>query len=308
MNVLVTGGCGYLGNTVVTRLQSEGHRVTVFDALLYGNPMNIDVIKGDVTENASLSKALDGQDVVIHLAAIVGEGGCNLSKDYTVRVNYLATRNLSATCQERKVRLIFPSTASVYGARPDSFLDENSPVSPTSVYAITKLAAEDAIKTNCRDYLIFRLGTLFGLSKRMRFDLVVNRFVAMGAIGEKITLFGGPQFRPFIHLDDVADIFVEMLDNEKTGVFNLGGDNYRISDVANLISSKLGSTVETFEELRDPRDYRVNSDLAEKTLNVKFRRTIEDSTEEIAKFSKMVNYRASIYSNEEWLRSIWSKS
>jgi len=198
MNVLVTGGCGYLGTTVVDRLLSAGHNVTVFDNLLYGNTLNANVIKGSVTENASLSKALEGQDTVIHLAAIVGEGACNLNKDYTVRVNYLATRTLSKMCEERKIRLIFPSTASVYGGRPDSLLDENAQVFPISVYAITKLAAEDAIKTNCTNHIILRLGTLFGLSKRMRFDLVINRLTAVGAARETIVVFGGSQYRPFM--------------------------------------------------------------------------------------------------------------
>jgi nucleoside-diphosphate-sugar epimerase len=303
MNILVTGGCGYLGNVVVARLKSEGHKVTVLDNLLYGNPLNVDVVKGSVTESESVSKVLDGQDAVIHLAAIVGEGACNLNKDYTARVNYLATRTLSKMCDERKIWLIFPSTASVYGGRPDSFLDENAEVFPLSVYAITKLAAEDAIKTNCSNHVILRLGTLFGLSGRMRFDLVVNRFAAMGASKETLIVFGGSQFRPFIHVQDVADAFLEVLDNPRSGMFNLGGDNYRISDVAELIGRKTGARVHSFEELKDPRDYRVRSDLVISTFKVNFRMTVEHALDEIVEFARRQNYKDAIYNNEEWLRS-----
>jgi nucleoside-diphosphate-sugar epimerase len=303
MNVLVTGGCGYLGSIVVRRLLSEGHDVTVLDNMLYGNSLQCEVIRGDVTENASISRALQGRDAVIHLAAIVGEGACNLNKEYTVRVNYLATRNLSKLCEEHKTKLIFPSTASVYGARPDSLLDEHSQTVPTSVYAITKLAAEDAIRTNSQNYVILRLGTLFGLSGRMRFDLVVNRFAAIAAARETIVVFGGSQFRPFIHLDDVADSLALLLENDKTGLFNLGGYNYRISDVAKLVAERNNGKIHAFEELRDPRDYRLNSDLAIKTLNATFKKTVENSLDSIVEYSRRLNYKDPIYNNEEWLRS-----
>jgi len=306
MNVLVTGGLGYLGCAVTTELLARGHKVTVLDNCLYGNPRgNTPLITADVTDPVSLTKAVEGQDAVIHLAAIVGEGACNLEKEYTVRVNYLATRSLAEICQKRRIKLIFLSTASVYGAARNGLLYEDSEVFPTTVYAITKLAAEDAIKMRSTDHIIFRLGTLFGPSRRMRFDLVVNRFVAMAALKENIVVFGGSQFRPFLHVADAADAFSRALEVDASGLYNLGGNNYRILDVAELIAKRMGAEVSTFEELSDPRDYRVSSDLAKKTFSVSLERTIETSIDEIAAISRGKNYKAKIYNNEEWLRQKW---
>jgi len=304
MNVLVTGGCGYLGSVVVDRLKNEGYDVTVFDSMLYGKiDTGARTVIGDVTDDRALSKALEHKEAVVHLAAIVGEGACNLEKEMAVKVNYMAARSLAVMCRERNVRLIFPSTASVYGSsETDSLLDEQSPLSPLSVYAITKVAAEDSIRNCCEDYVILRLGTLHGISRRMRFDLVGNRFIAMGASGQKIVVFGGSQHRPFLHLQDASDFIIQALDSDSTGLFNVGGTNYEILDLARTISTQFGTSLSVLFELKDPRDYKICSDLAMHTFGTNFKRTIDDSIKEITPFVRRNDYRDSKFSNEEWLR------
>lgn len=308
MNVLVTGGCGYLGTAVVSELLNEGHQVRILDNMTYGRTELVkDTIVADITDSGSLSKALEGVDAVIHLAAIVGEGPCNLNKELTVKVNYMATRNLATMCEERGIKLLFASTASVYGIKHTKDpLSEQSELYPLSVYAVTKLAAEDSIRTCCTDYTIFRLGTLHGLSRRMRFDLVINRFIAMAVSKEAITVFGGSQHRPFVHLHDVGRFLNKALDYDKTGLFNLGGTNYRIVDVANTISNDLDAKVSVLQELKDPRDYEIESRLAISSFKTDFSKTVQDSIEEIVPFVRTNNYKDSRFDNEQWLRKIWS--
>jgi nucleoside-diphosphate-sugar epimerase len=323
MNVLVTGGSGYLGSAVVDRLLAEGHDVTVYDNLLCQytgtesatgrnaavidgpvreDALKVPVIEGDVTDEKAMAKTFEGRDAVIHLAAIVGENACNVSRDYAIKVNFLATRNIARICDRKKVRLIFASTASVYGARPKSMLNESSEVSPDSVYAITKLAAEESLRSNSTENLIFRLGTLFGASRRMRFDLVINGFVARALSKEPLTVFGGSQYRPLLHVRDAADAFLKALETEEIGLYNLGGNNYQIVDAANQIAQKLNARIDIFRELADPRDYCIDSGLAIKTLNVRFNETVEHAIEEIAEVASRVDYKNAKYSNEALVR------
>jgi nucleoside-diphosphate-sugar epimerase len=303
MKVLVTGGCGYLGSVIVKKLVSKGHDTTIFDSLLFGSyESKVPIIAGDITDNTAVSKALEGKDVVIHLAGIVGEGACLLNNDHTVKVNYLATRNLAKMCEERKLRLVLASTASVYGSMGGSMLDEKSELFPVSVYAITKLAAEDAVRSTCTDHVIFRQGTLFGCSPRMRFDLVVNTFVAMAASKETLLVFGGSQIRPFLHLEDAADAFVRAAESRKTGLFNLGGNNYRIIDVANFVADKMNAKVNVYPELVDRRDYCLDSRLAADTFGVTFSHTVENSIQDIFELPELPDWRNPRYSNEKWLK------
>lgn len=307
MKILVTGGMGYLGCVTVSRLMEEGYDVRVLDSLIYGNnlgrDLDFELVRGDIRDYGALSKALKGVDVVIHLAAIVGEPAANLDKELAVTVNYLATRKLAELCAEQRARLIFASTCSVYGAKPNELLKENDDLFPLSIYAISKLAGEEAIEKMNPDSVIFRLGTLFGYSPRMRFDLVVNLFIAQAVQDGKITVFGGSQYRPVVHVQDVAVAFVEALNSSERGVFNLGGFNYRIIDIAEILRRRNGCEVKMFEEIRDPRNYAVDSALAKKTFGVEFNKDIEFAINEIesALNTHIKDYKEPIYNNKEWL-------
>ena len=137
----------------------------------------------------------------------------------------------------------------------------------------------------------------------MRFDLVVNKFAAMAVSKEPLLVFGGSQIRPLLHVDDAANAFVKAVEDRNSGLFNLGGNNYRISDVARIVSERTKVTVNIFEELVDPRDYRLDSGLAIDTFGVKFPHTVENSIEEIMQFSAGLDWKNPIYNNEVWLRA-----
>jgi len=310
MNVLVTGGLGYLGSVTVPKIIEKSFKVKILDSLLYGNFLtqkqrNVELIKGDIRDYDLLLKATDDVNAVIHLAGIIGDSAANLDRELTINVNYLATKQLAEVCSRKGLKLIFSSTCSVYGARPNEVITENSEIAPLSLYAMSKLVAEEAITKRCKHHVIFRLGTLFGLSPRMRFDLVINKFIAQAIQDRKITVYGGFQRRPFVHVQDVSDIFIKALSNNTTGIYNVGGKNYKILDAANAIKQKVGCNVSVLNDLEDPRDYAVDSTLAENTFGLKNPRKIEFAVDEIKEaYGKRVikDYKEPIFNNEAWLK------
>src|SRR2546421_2743765 len=172
-NVLVVGGAGYVGGAVTDRLMGSRHNVRVYDSLLYEDSYRkpVDFVLGDVRDWNRLKSQLEWADVVVWLAALVGDGACSLDPDLTVEINELSVKRLT---EEFDGRTIFISTCSVYGAQA-GILDEKSPLNPLSLYAVTKLKAETYLRD--RNALVFRLGTLFGVGdhfSRIRLDLVVN--------------------------------------------------------------------------------------------------------------------------------------
>ena len=316
MKVLITGGLGYLGSVMIGKLLEKGIKVKVLDSLIYGNFIDperkkIELMEGDITNYKQLALATEGVDAVIHLAGIIGDAAANLNKELTIKVNYLATKRLAEICGKKGLRLLFSSTCSVYGARPNELIREDSPISPLSLYAMSKLISEESIMKRCDNYVIFRLGTLFGLSPRMRFDLVVNRFIAQAIQDAKITVYGGLQCRPFVHVQDVSDIFVKALSSDINGIYILGGTNYKILEAAEVMKQKTGCQVSVLDDLKDPRDYAVDSSRAERIFGFKNLKKVEHAVDETkAAYMRNVikDFRESIFNNEEWLKSYGSKS
>lgn len=267
--ILVTGGAGYIGDAVVKYLQDDGHGVTVLDNLTYGGAYmrNVRFVRGDVTDYRlmdSLLKKHGGFDSVVHLAAIVGDGACSVNPQRTTEVNERAVKKLAEMCSKTKTRLVFASTCSVYGANND-ILDEDSPTNPLSLYAGTKLNAEKYIQDIMDDYVIFRLGTLFGMSSehaRIRCDLVANILTYRAAQGQHLTVFGGDQWRPMLHVQNAAWEFGNAATQKKyTGLYVLSCQNLTILDLARKIIDIVGNgeislTPSKFE---DQRNYRVKS-------------------------------------------------
>lgn len=315
MKVLVTGGLGYLGSVLVSKLRDHKIDVRILDLMLYGNFLteqeHIELIRGDVRDLPLLDKVTDDVDAVIHLAGIIGDVAADLDKELTVNINYLATKQLAEICSKKSLKLIFSSTCSVYGARPNEVITEKSQIAPLSLYATSKLLAEEAVKRRCKDYTIFRLGTLFGLSPRMRFDLVVNLFTAQAIQERRINVYGGTQRRPFVHVQDISEVFIKALNSGENGIYNVGGTNYKILDVAEEIKKKLGCSVTIFNTLKDPRDYAVDSTLAEETFGFKPTKNVEFCINEISEaYAKGIikDYKAAKFNNAEWLRQIWSQN
>jgi len=282
MNILVVGGAGYIGGAVTDVLQTTNHKARVYDSLLYEESYRkpIEFVYGDVRDYERLGRQLDWADAVIWLAALVGDGACAVNAQLSVEINQNTVRWL---CDNYDGRIIFTSTCSVYGAQ-GGILTEESPTEPLSVYATTKLAAEEYLKD--KNTLIFRLGTLFGVSDlfaRLRLDLVVNVLTVRAALEGELTVFGGEQFRPLMHVKDVAKAIVDYIDAEYTGTYNLHRQNVRIVDLAYQVRNHFPDTVVTKTDMgfQDARNYRVCSDKIRSQLGWRPMFSIDDGIIEI---------------------------
>lgn len=282
MKVLVAGGAGYVGGAVTDLLLQSEHDVCVYDALFYEESYRkqVDFVFGDVRDHDRLRPLLKSADVVIWLAALVGDPACALNPDVSIAINQESVKWLSGTFDGR---IIFLSTCSVYGAR-DGLLDESSPTNPLSVYAVTKLEAERYLTK--KNALIFRLGTLFGvgdLFSRIRLDLVVNTLTVRAYQFGKISVFGGNQWRPLLHVRDAAQAIADNINTSCTGIYNLNKENIRIIDLANLVKKYFPNLVmeRTERKFEDTRNYSVTSAAAENDLGFSPRLSIDDGIVEL---------------------------
>lgn len=305
MNVLIVGGAGYVGGGIVDTL-SKIHDVRVYDSLIYEESYRKDIpfICGDIRDTDLLKEHLNWADSVIWLAALVGDGACAINPDLTFEINSESVRWLK---DNFKGRIAFLSTCSVYGAQ-DIELDETSDVNPLSEYALSKLKAEEILEgTNS---IIFRLGTLFGVSDkfaRIRLDLVVNVLVTKALLEGKMSVFGGEQWRPLLHVNDVASAIEATLDSDIKGIYNLHYKNYKIIDIAEEISKKVpNSVIETTPmHFQDSRNYRVSSDKLLKASGFKPKLDLSVGIDEIYNlvFEKRIkDVNNPRYSNQSFLQ------
>lgn len=301
--VLVTGGAGYLGSVLVRQLLSRGYQVRVLDNLTYGKNSltgvwanrNFDLIVGDILHIDDVVEAVRDVDAVVHLAAIVGDEASSDDPLQTISDNTLATINLANVCSRFQVnRFIFASTCSVYGASQSrKILSENSALLPLSLYAQSKIDCEIELKKlSNRNFAptILRLATLYGWSYRMRFDLVINLFCALAYYKKALTVFGGDQWRPFIHVSDGAGAIIKILESPFSlvsgKVYNVGGNesNYTISQIASLVTKVVGNArINADTEKKDLRNYFVSFSKIAKELSFVPDKTIEDGIAEILK-------------------------
>jgi nucleoside-diphosphate-sugar epimerase len=320
--VLLIGGAGYIGSVMARKMLQKGYKVRVLDSLLYGEQsiaelytnLDFELIVGDFRHVDAVVHAARGVDAIIHLGGIVGDPACQLDPEFAIEVNSAATRMIKGVCIGFGIkRFIFASTCSVYGT-DDGILNEGSVLNPLSVYARSKVDSERILLEGANGSLaptVLRMATVFGLSYRPRFDLVINLFTAKAAEGEGITIYGGYQWRPFIHVDDVAKAFIMCLESplEKVGhqTFNVGDNelNCQICDVGSIISNLLpGTRIEHQIDWADKRNYRVCFDKIRNTLNFTCDRTIQDGIAEIrdAIHSSLIDdYRDARFSNYLWL-------
>ncbi len=324
--VLVIGGAGYLGSVCCRELLDRGFAVRVLDALLFGDDGIADMyghdhfslLQGDMRSVGTLVDAIDGVDAVIHLGGIVGDPSCEMAPQKTLEYNYHAAVLAASICQYHQVnRFVFASTCSVYGksATPAQPLTETDSLNPVSLYAKTKIDAEGAICELADENFsptIFRLATVYGQSPRMRFDLVGNILPAKAYTAGTVPVFGGDQFRPHIHVGDVARAFsmaIETpIDAVAGEVFNVGSSaqNYRIIELANRIKDAFPeATIDRQHGNEDERSYCVDFKKIRQTLGFEPVWTIERHCQDIQQAFEtglFEPHTADRYHNVRWLQ------
>jgi nucleoside-diphosphate-sugar epimerase len=320
--VLIIGGVGYIGSALVQRLLELGYKVRVLDCLLYGDASisefykhaNFELIQGDLRHIHTVVSAAKDVDAIVHLGAIVGDSACSIDQDLTVEINLRATRTIAEIGKGFGVkRFIFASTCSVYGAS-DEILDERSALNPISLYARTKIESEKVLLSLTDDTFaptILRFGTVYGLSGRPRFDLVVNLLAAKAVQDGEVVITGGVQWRPLVHVKDVAEAIVLALQapfySVRGQIFNVGCNeqNYQIADLGRIIGEMVPAARVVTQPTEDNRNYRVRFDKIYKVLNFQPRRTVRDGMREVMDAfatGKITDYRDPRYSNFSFLK------
>ena len=270
MKILVTGGAGFVGTSLVPMLLAAGHKVTVLDNLLFSgvgllpyfqNP-NFEFVKGDVRDYPTVYNAADGCDTIIHLAAIVGFPACTRDPQLAQEVNVIGSNNVAQSAKGKLV--LYGSTGSNYGVVTDQMCTETTPLNPVSHYAKTKAIAEKQLLDEC-DTIAYRFATGFGVSPRMRLDLLVNDFVYTALKDKYLVVYERQFMRSFIHVRDMARAFMFALQNQdkmKGQIYNVGSNsmNYSKAQICELVREKTGCHVHYAEigEDADKRDYQVS--------------------------------------------------
>jgi nucleoside-diphosphate-sugar epimerase len=285
MKVFVTGACGYKGTVLVPKLLAQGHEVVAFDIQWFGNFLqshpSLTVIQGDVRNIDEIN--LDGVDGIVHLSSVANDPCGDLDPTLTWEISCLATMQLAdkaARCGVK--RFVYASSGSVYGVKDEDQVTEDLELFPISEYNKTKMCGERIVLSYADQMTvqIVRPATVCGYSPRMRLDVAVNMLTMQALTDGKITVFGGDQTRPNIHIDDITDLYIFLLNNpEHTGVFNAGFENISILDIAEMVKENIDTEIEVTPS-NDPRSYRVNSD---RLLATGFRpqKTVADAIKEI---------------------------
>lgn len=285
MRILVTGGCGFKGAVLVPKLLARGDDVTVVDTQWFGNFLQphpkLRVIKQDLRNIDAIP--LEGVDTVIHLASVANDPCGDLDPKLTWEISALASMLLADKAVRRAVKhFIYASSGSVYGIKEEEQVTEDLELKPISEYNKTKMVAERVLLSYANDMAVqvIRPATVCGYSPRMRLDVSVNMLTMQALSNRKITVFGGRQIRPNIHIDDITDLYVFMLQHPKyQGIYNAGFENLSIMEIAERVAQQTEAEI-VVTESNDPRSYRVNSD---KLLATGFRpkKTVDDAIREI---------------------------
>ncbi len=323
--VLVIGGAGYIGSALLPKLLEAGYHVRLLDMLWYSTtPIqsiehypHLDIRQADFRQVDQVVEAMQDVDAVIHLGAIVGDPACALDEELTLEINLMATRMIAEVAKGCGVRrFIFASTCSVYGASED-LLDERSALNPVSLYARSKIASERVLQSMAGvnfSPVILRFGTIYGLSGRTRFDLVINLLTAKALMDGEITIFGGDQWRPFLHVDDAALAILKSLQvslmTVHNQIFNVGSDeqNYTIEQVGKIIKRLIpAASVINMGTDTDQRNYRVNFTKIRQLLHFAPQWSVEQGVEQVVhaiQSGDVVDYHDAQYSNVKFLSEV----
>ena len=297
-NILVTGGAGYIGSVLTNKLVSSNYNVKILDSLIFGRDGISDLVSNnsvnlfvdDIRNKKIIPDVLKQVDCVIHLAAIVGDPLCSKIPKAARQINELATKHIIDCCKKAGVqRFIFASTCSNYGSALGT-VNEDTPLESLSLYSETKVKSESYVldsKEENFEPCILRFATAYGISPRMRFDLLVQEFIRDALIDKKISIFGPNHWRPLVHVDDIASACITAIENSSNisgEVYNVGDNeqNYTKKHLAELVQKHIpSSTIEITESKQDLRSYKVSFDKIRNELNFKVSKTVEDGISEI---------------------------
>lgn len=310
MNIFVTGGNGYKGSVLIPKLLKQGFKVTSFDNNWFGNYLernhNLKCIKGDVRELDSVS--LEGFDVVIHLANVANDPAVDLNPNMSWEINVLAGHQLIEKAKKSDVgHFIYASSGSVYGIKEEEKVTEELDLVPISTYNKTKMIAERVFSSYepLMKVHSLRPATVCGMSPRMRLDVAVNLLTFQALTKKEITVLGGKQIRPNIHIDDICDAYIHLIKNEQfidSGSYNAGFENISILEIAELIKTKVKCDIKV-KDSNDPRSYRQDST---KLINTGFKpkKNISKAIDEM-----IVSYEeGNLIDKDEWHTVRWMKS
>jgi nucleoside-diphosphate-sugar epimerase len=303
MRILVTGGAGYVGSTLVPLLLERGHRIRVLDSLKFGGHgllpccehRTLELIKGDVCDEATTAKALEGIDAVIHLAAIVGYPACKKEPQLAQATNVEGTRTL-LRLRGRDQKILFASTGSIYGSVPDYVCNENTPRAPITLYGETKATAEELV-LDAGNSIAYRFATAFGVSNRMRLDLMPNDFTYQAVRNRNLIVYEGGFKRTFVHVRDMARSFIfalERWDAVKDDVYNVGHEsmNFTKEDVARKILQFVDYYLH-FAEVGSDADQRNYEVSYEKIRRKGFETTVDldRGIEELVRAARLIEFQ-----------------
>lgn len=323
--VLVTGGAGYVGAALVPKLLTKGYSVKVIDLYIYGKDVLDSVkyhprllqVKGDIRDRKLLEKELPGYDVVIHLACISNDATYELDPAVGKSINYDAFLNLVDIAKKSKIkRFIYASSSSVYGIKDEKEVTEDIPLEPLTDYSKYKAKCEEVLLNAASENFIatvIRPATVCGYSPRMRLDLTVNILTNHAVNKREITVFGGEQMRPNLHIEDMTDLYVYLLDlpSEKVHkkIYNVGYENYKVKDIAKIVKNIIGGDISIVTTpTSDNRSYHISSEKIKKELGFKPKHSIEEAVQDLKKAfeeGKIPNPMSDIrYYNIKTMRSI----
>jgi nucleoside-diphosphate-sugar epimerase len=292
--VFVTGGAGYVGSVLVPLLLNNGYKVKVLDLYLYGdnvldsvkNHPNLEQIKGDMRDRALLERTIPGSDAVIHLACISNDPSFDLNPELGKSINYDAFFDLVKVSKDSGVhRFIYASSSSVYGVKEVENVTEELALEPLTDYSKYKALCEDVLlKERVPGFttLILRPATVCGYAPRLRLDLTVNILTNHAVNNKKITVFGGQQMRPNIHIADMCDLYLRSLKYEEHlidgKIFNAGYENHRVIEIANIVRGVVGQDVDIVTSpTNDNRSYHISSDKIKRELGFAATHTLNDA-------------------------------